>query len=442
MAIPTLRDYLGFNGGHPANGVRAAALPLRQISVRSLLTAPRIIHISDLHFTDKAHTWDVGGPLGIMRDDQNSSDKSSKLELFLKQRRSDFGTTRVVITGDLTDSGGDHDYSIAQGFISGLAGDGFQVSVIPGNHDYCWEGLLCVEDVFKAVLAISEAEISAAVTLAVGALIFDPDPISAAAAAAAATTSAIAGLVTTTIASTLAASFPGLSFPAEFIADVAALFTLACPIVAATTDTVDNSERRRRFLHYVAPGQTDYPMQVDVPGGALLLLDFMRDELDGLNRDAAAQGRLGALQLAKLQSLVTNYQSDRAQGKKLAVCLHHSPLHTSGPNQGPLRHDDTSGLDDAQELFSIIAGRVDGLLFGHTSPAGVDQQPRPSGDTVFSDAETTFQIMVLNCENLEHIGTGPKWPVTVVDLGSGKRATYDAFAPADDPVLTWGTAPP
>jgi hypothetical protein len=437
MTIPTLREYLRYNGGRPAGGLRAAALPFKQrrLSMRSLLAAPRIIHISDLHFTDRDHTWDRG-PNGIYRDHQNSKEKSTKLQQFLNQCRNKFGTTQVVITGDLTDSGGERDYPIARDFISSLTNDGFQVSVLPGNHDYCWEGNLFFEDVFKAVLAISKVEIAAAVALALmGVPPWD---------AAVVTQTTIGLMANHTIASQLAAFLPGVDIPAALIGEIAMLFTFACPILAKTTDTVDNAERRRRFIRYLAPDQTDYPKQVEVSGGALLLLDSMQGQLDGPHRDALAQGCLGTAQLTKLQDVVTTYQPERARGKKLVVCLHHSPLYTTRSAQPPQEHDSSLGLNDADELLDIITGRIDGLLFGHTTPIDARQQPRPDNPDDrkhFYGAEEKFQVPILNCENLEHTdpGASPSCPVTVVDLGSSKRATYDAFAPDSDPVITWGS---
>ena len=225
MSLQSLRKYLQLDGGHPEDGVRAAAVPFkgRCLNIRSLLDAPRIIHISDLHFTDKDHTWDVSGPLGIQRDTQDSAGKSTKILKLLAQRQTDFGAAQIVITGDLTDSGCIGGYVIAQDFISKLKNSGLSVCVVPGNHDCCWEGNLFFEDVFKAVLGISEIEIGIAVALAIG----GAPPWDA----AIVTEMTIAGIVNATITSVIAAAMPGTKIPAALVGDIAALFTIACPVV-------------------------------------------------------------------------------------------------------------------------------------------------------------------------------------------------------------------
>jgi len=96
----------------------------------------RIIHISDPHFTDSSITFDA--PI----DFQNSSERSKNLALYLQNHISQLGTNIIVITGDLTDSGDPGDYEIARDFIQKLKNSGFFVYAIPGNHDYCKEGLL------------------------------------------------------------------------------------------------------------------------------------------------------------------------------------------------------------------------------------------------------------------------------------------------------------
>jgi predicted MPP superfamily phosphohydrolase len=103
-----------------------------------------IIHISDLHCTADSHTL---GQIGsnilhpISRIAAKSSTASSR---YITTNRQTFCTNVVVITGDLTDSGDEEDYTDPQRgvlqFIDRLRQTGFQVFSVPGNHDYCKEG--------------------------------------------------------------------------------------------------------------------------------------------------------------------------------------------------------------------------------------------------------------------------------------------------------------
>ncbi|MGA7412610.1 MAG: hypothetical protein WBW33_19180 [Bryobacteraceae bacterium] len=416
MVLPTLKQYLSYNGGRASEGVRAAAVPFRghSLSMRSLIAGPRLLHISDLHFTDSITTWDVGGPLRVTPDHQNSPEKSAAIATFLRQHqlRGDLGTKDAVITGDVTDSGCTGDYAIARDFVSSLRGAGFNAIAAPGN-DYCWEGNLFFEDVFKAVRALSVVQLL------------------------------VPGAVETCVTVALTAIL-GTIPPLDLILAIAALFVTGISGVS-TTDGVDNAERRRRFIQSIAPNQTDYPVRVDVPGGALLLLDSMQGQFEDSKGDRFAQGYLGPRQLAALGDMIQTCRSNEP-GKKLIVCLYHSPLESTGVVSSPLATNELSGLRDGEELLRLIQDRVDGLLFGHTTPAGARQQPRPNSDDQdwrFAAAEKGYGLFLLNCENLEHATPDmamPACPVTVIDMGSGKRATYDAFSPDSCPAITWGIA--
>ena len=148
MADLSLKNYLQLQYVDPHYGVRSYCAPFISkgtISLRSLMTSPRIIHISDLHFTDKDHTWDLDS--GGYRDSQHSDARSATLLSFLVGQQALHGSHIVIITGDLTDSGGDADYGKAGPFISLLRTVGkFDVYAVPGNHDYCWEGVLALRD--------------------------------------------------------------------------------------------------------------------------------------------------------------------------------------------------------------------------------------------------------------------------------------------------------
>lgn len=104
------------------------------------LSPTRIIHISDLHFSDSSTTVDVG----TIIDSQDSQGKSNLIANYLINNASQLGTKTLIITGDLTDSGDGGDYKIAKAFIQKLTDHGFVVYANPGNHDYCKEGLLAM----------------------------------------------------------------------------------------------------------------------------------------------------------------------------------------------------------------------------------------------------------------------------------------------------------
>jgi len=162
-------------------------------------------------------------------------------------------------------------------------------------------------------------------------------------------------------------------------------------------DAPDAAERRERYRKYVA--DLRYPCRIECEFGILVLLDSMQGELnDWKHSDNKAQGRLGPEQLASLKGIIEGYQSTRSsQGKRIVVCLHHSPLHNP-------QNDNGGCLDDAADFLSIVRGKIDVLLFGHTTPDGILQQGFPSD-------EAELQIPLLNCENLEHGAWSPETSV-------------------------------
>ena len=159
----------------------------------------------------------------------------------------------------------------------------------------------------------------------------------------------------------------------------------------------DAAERRDRYRKYVADFR--YPHVVERDFGILVLLDSMQGELDDwAHADKRAQGRLGPEQLVSLREIVEGYQPERtSKNKRIVVCLHHSPLHNP-------RNDAGGCLEDADDFLSIVRGKVDVLLFGHTTPDGLLQQDFPSD-------QVQLQIPILNCENLEHGAWSPETPV-------------------------------
>lgn len=185
-----------------------------------------------------------------------------------------------------------------------------------------------------------------------------------------------------------------------------------------------------------------FPHAVDVPGGRLLLLDSLAGHRWEHSSDQLAQGRLGAAQLAWLEAQLTTYQPVRQGGRRLVVCLHHPPLHPVGPvaPSSPLRRDRWAGLREAEALLAALSGRVDAVLFGHSTPAGVlHRHSAPAAapaDEAYRTAGRDFAVPLLHCVNLEHAvldGPGAHCPVPFIDLDGGVLSVYDACAPSAGP---------
>lgn len=231
------------------------------------ISEARIIHISDLHFTNSSTTAEIdfdtdagtaggiiggllGGILGgvvgavvggtvvsgSLTDHQDSREKSRVISDYIINNAAQLGTKVIVITGDLTDSGDDEDYKIAQDFIHKLRSNGFAVFSNPGNHDYFKEG-----------------------NIALG----------------------------------------------------------------------KSNERRNRFINYISneyPHNSEYPYVISFGSCYLILLDSLQAIMDENTGYNFAQGKLGQKQLSKLKQLLAGYENERKVGKKIIVSLHHSPL--------------------------------------------------------------------------------------------------------------------
>ncbi len=273
-----------------------------------LKPTPRIIHISDMHFSSSPRTLDSG----YLIDSQNSVLRSTVLSEYLIRNKAQMRANVVVITGDITDSGDTADYVIAQAFIAKLKSNGFSVYSIPGNHDCSDEGTLFL----------------------------------------------------------------------------------------GQHESGHQETRRENFSKYV--DDSTFPRFVDLHDGWLILLDSLQGESATPGMDNCGQGFLGGGQLAQLGAYLDCLQEDRRAGKKVIVCLHHSPFKVPEgdlPPDNTMSVSSTGGLDDAKEFMAIVKNKIDALLFGHSSAPGLLQE----GHGSFKVQQTAYQIPMINCENLEHL---------------------------------------
>lgn len=394
MTDPSLRRRLALTMQSGDRAVRAYAPGRGSLAVRSLLDSLRVIHLSDLHFSGSSHTLDWRNDQLVI-DAQDSAAKSRVIGDFLcapDRGPEFFGTPIVVVTGDLTDSGDDEDYPVAQAFVERLARRGFDVQVVPGNHDYCKEGNLVVAEVLARVTPPLPPSID----------LSDLASLPGAGAIREATAAAIRALV------------PDADLGAllDYLVDQ----VLAWPPV---TDTADNRTRRQRFIDRITH-DGHYPRIRQCGNGWLILLDSMQGQLDGPG-DFLAQGRLGAAQLALLDANLEMLRAERHAGRPVVVCLHHSPLSRDGIETSNNR------LADREAFLHIVDGRIDALLFGHVGPS------QESHDAVrASDARPCMPLG--NSENLEPMSD--TYPVTVADLGARLRVVFQAGGdPARPPRL-------
>lgn len=368
MTDLSLRRYLQMEESNPAQGVRSCCAPnmkSRMLSLRSLMSGFRIIHISDLHFTNSAHTLNSRDDKPIYIDSQNSKVRSDAIASFIIENRSRFGTNKVVITGDITDSGDDADYKIAQIFVQRLKDSGFEVYAVPGNHDYCKEGNIVANTAINDGLKLAFCPICPFILCCLHTHLGHLAPRGA-----------------------------------------------KCPIDIFLADNASNEERRQRFINYITH-YNQYPHVVDFDSGRLILLDSMQGELDEITTDIFAQGKLGDAQLSGLNHFIDEYQEQRKVGKKIIVCLHHSPFDRGWKGS----------LKDADKFLEIMYDKIDCLLFGHTTPDDVFQQPRLQYRE-FDGHEIDNKIPLINCENLECVSEGSPYPITVLNLGSLRRSVY------------------
>lgn len=417
---------------------------------------PKIIHLSDLHFTNSEHTLD-NTPDTNFRD---TPDREGRLNLikYTIDNKDTLRADTVVITGDLTDSGCAEDYTLARSQIELLAKAGYTVHCIPGNHDYCFEGLLLFEKIFAAVNnAVGSANaanmISNLMSGGVLGLIEWAGKKSEILQGA-------QGLVRDAIATIVRQFTHAGDAPRDLIDAILSLFEIDVEgdwwnplsiklVVKGLPDTVSNATRQRRFAQLAGYSSVnDFPYARTLGDcGQLILLDSMQGQMKSASFDGFSQGRLGADQIAKCKSLIDTYQTERAAGKKLFVCLHHSPFHvkTSDRFNPNLEIDkdwkikDSGVLTDAVPFLKVLEKdgdgkyRIDGLLYGHTTPANCyhlplepDSLEKPVGKNEIAEHFSWYQdryAPLISCVNLEHARADPKsgFPIVTIDVASLRR---------------------
>jgi 3',5'-cyclic AMP phosphodiesterase CpdA len=109
----------------------------------------------------------------------------------------------------------------------------------------------------------------------------------------------------------------------------------------------------------------EFPVRRDHKNLIILGLDSMQAEsgpIDGW----LADGELGAAQRNRLDAQLTVLQDERREGKRVLVALHHHPFVVPVYNSFHLLWDWLGhSLKDGRALRRLLAGRIDGLLFGH-----------------------------------------------------------------------------
>ena len=118
-------------------------------------SSSRIIHISDIHCTTRDYlvAFNIGVAIGDILtgglagnptrgDDQDTRAKCQELVTFLTGNGPMLRTDKILITGDLVDSGESADFNAlaVQCLLDPLRSAGFDVTVVPGNHDYFVDG--------------------------------------------------------------------------------------------------------------------------------------------------------------------------------------------------------------------------------------------------------------------------------------------------------------
>ena len=115
-------------------------------------TSSRIIHISDTHCTTRDYITSFNPAHALIGDliipeagcpAQDTPAKCGEIVNFLISNVQILGTNRIVHTGDLVDSAESDDFNAyaKQYLLDPLTSHGFDVTVVPGNHDYFNDGV-------------------------------------------------------------------------------------------------------------------------------------------------------------------------------------------------------------------------------------------------------------------------------------------------------------
>jgi 3',5'-cyclic AMP phosphodiesterase CpdA len=290
--------------------------------------------------------------------------------------KSKLNADAIVITGDLVDSGDDDAaYSRAKEFINTLLGAGYKVYSIPGNHDYSRWGLLgmgsesCRTNFHK-----------------------------------------------------LPRTSPGGKDGYPWVIPVGNETLILLDSMKAE---LDEKSYGATCVHPLHIGDYDMPLDPDSIHGCMGL-DFIAPVALAVPKsgDQLSEGKLGAPQLEALSSRLAGLQDGRLNGAKVVVCLHHKPFDC----------DSSSQLDDADDFMARIKGQVDALLIGHATPDGTywmdGKPPDNRNSTTPTNWETTWEIPIVDCVNLQHAGprgftpSDPAYPISLIDTSQNHIEVY------------------
>jgi 3',5'-cyclic AMP phosphodiesterase CpdA/5-hydroxyisourate hydrolase-like protein (transthyretin family) len=320
----------------------------------------------------------------------DSLNRSRTLTEYLIANKTTLNASTIVITGDLVDSGDDIGaYGRATAFIQTLTGNGYAVYSLPGNHDYSYWGELAWASEenrtrFHKLHGTSGDK----------------------------------------------ANYPWVQ---QIVSDKLILLD-------SLKAELDENNYGGRCVHPFNLGDYDMPLDAShieacmVPNPSAGLLPGVVTIKLG---DQLAEGILGSGQLEALSGYLDSYQSDRANGSKVIVCLHHNPF-----SEGSSNFLGASGLlDDRQNFLDIINGKVDVLLFGHSTPDDNSNYwqdgstPAPDPAPASNDVPATYNdkspsptdweklnnIPIVSCLNMQHAGplgyfpSKPDYPIVVID---------------------------
>lgn len=107
------------------------------------LGTSRIIHLSDLHFSDVYEVQEASIKITKEALGFPYFHRKADLEYYFSTpgRIASLGTNVVLITGDLTNQGSEDEYALIRAFINNLTRAGYAVYSTPGNHDYYVNGV-------------------------------------------------------------------------------------------------------------------------------------------------------------------------------------------------------------------------------------------------------------------------------------------------------------